>query len=910
MIQAKRKYKDEELDAHARGAQCDGCALRHVGHSFSRNDGTGRNGVLLLGEALGETEALKGLPFQGDAGFLLNKALQRAGLKREDFLITNVVRCHPPNNFLEGASYEAAATEQCDQYFRETLASHPQIKVVVAIGNVPMFKMLGEKGVKNWHGTIHWNAKYGVWVVPTLHPSFVLRTGHKELPTLVYDIGVALRVAKVGFTRSSVDYILYPTHELLEQFADRYEQQCARDTDTLLAADIETAYSRDHDEEDVLEKDGSWTITTISFSYAANTAITVPWRQDYLAAILRLLRGAGTKCWWNGNKFDLPRLRNAGAHIGGLNIDAMDAWHVLRPDLPRGLGYVSPFFTDIAPWKHLSKAEPEYYSCVDADTLLRIMLKIREHMRRDNIWQTFIDYWTRVEPVFAAMSEVGIGIDETKRLHIKENYEKIRDNTATLIQAHIGPELRPRRKAKDGGYHGIPRDVRAYIKEHNLDATAIDAGWRACGYTKFPFIAGTTRVATEAELHATGTEGGMDVEWRYDYSEPFNHNSPTQIIQYLEAKYGREAIPRNKKTGSPTTGAQELERLARKKNDPVLNLILDAANADGKITSFITPWTPDSDGRVHGVFTNTPATPRIASQGPNLQNFPIRSEEAAMMRQMIVPGDGWEYMWELDYKGIEAIIVGILAKDQDYVRLAYKSIHSFVASAAVGKPISLACSDADLDLALKEAKKISLATPVPGSNTTLYDAAKRTVHGSNYLEGARLLTLTFPDVFPTAKDAQRLQDLYFELFPKIHVWQQEVIDFADEHNYVMNPWGIKRWFWNVKRWAYSVRTKKWEQKLGDDAKKAIATNPQGSAGMIMRGALQSNAAAELLAERSLNITIHDSLVGRARDKKHLDLCLERGKAAMEYAIKELGNIVIPVEAKIGPSWGQMKEIKI
>lgn len=891
--------KNEKHFKYSRPDSCIGCPLHAIADGFARTDGSGKNGVLLLGEALGESEAIAGLPFKGDSGMMLNRILHRGGLKREDFLIANVINCRPPNNWLEDAPWEVGAIEHCHHFLEETLAKHPEIKVIVPMGNTALHKTLQASGVKNFHGTVSNIRLAGrnYFVVPTLHPSYVLRTGCKEFPTSLFDITRALKVARENEWNVSVcDYSLFPSVSDFERYIISYERELAADPAPILAADIETNYSSSLDEEEVLEKDGSWQIIRISFSYRTNTAITLPFTGAYIPMVMRLLGGKGVKCFWNGNKFDVPRLRAAGVPIEGLILDGMDAWHVLRPDLPKGLGYVSPFFTDIAPWKHLSNEQPEYYSAVDADVLLRIMLKIRAQMLKEGIWDTFIRYYAELEPRFLRMSEIGVGVDETIRRELEVHYEDIRDNTAALIQEIVPDEVKPRLKMKQGGFKGKPHDVRAFIKAH--PEVIDDEAWKALGYQQF-------------EYPATDGAGASSV-WRWDRLEAFNHNSADQIARYIEFKYGRSAVPRHKKTGNPTTEADQLERLARQKDDKVLNLILDAAGADGKITSFIKPWTPGPDGRIHPVFTNTPATQRIASQGPNCQNFPRRDAEAMLMRRMIIPGDGFKYFVSADYKSIEAILVGWYANDPDYMRLGYKGVHSYFAGLKLGLDLHLGMSDTELDAGLREAKKISQATLVPGSTMSVYDASKQTVHGGNYLEGAKLLHMTYPELYPTTKAAQEYLDFYYGLFPPLTVWQQQVIDQCYDTCYVMNAWRLRRWLWQAKRWAYSKRLDKWELVNGDDAKKAVATIPQGSAGLIMRGALMSPAAQELLDRGCLHMSIHDDLTARARDKKERDWVMGKLVEAMEYPIKEMDSIVIPVELKVSKengNWGDMEEIK-
>src|ERR1700744_2852497 len=96
-------------------ASCSGCPLALHGSDFTQPEGTGALGVMLVGEASGENEARDQLPFRpyARAGQILERTLRRLGLSRQQFPLTNVVRCRPRNNWLEGAPYEAEAIAHC-----------------------------------------------------------------------------------------------------------------------------------------------------------------------------------------------------------------------------------------------------------------------------------------------------------------------------------------------------------------------------------------------------------------------------------------------------------------------------------------------------------------------------------------------------------------------------------------------------------------------------------------------------------------------------------------------------------------------------------------------------------------------------------------------------------------------------
>ncbi len=859
-----------------------------MGASFARTSGTGRSGVLLLGEALGESEAIAGKPFQGAAGAALTSILHRGGWKKDDFLVANVVNCHPPNNALEGTEYEVGAIEHCRQYLEETLAAHPEIKVIVPMGNVPLHVCLGVKGFKNWHGSVTWHERWKRWIVPSLDLEQVRKKGLVEVPTVVFDIARALRVKQDGkFEREPIDYIEYPTEERMLAYVEEYEVALALDPEnTWLSVDIETPYSADIDEEEREDEDSSYTIIRASMAFAEGKAISFPWTGRYIEYAKRALASPGTKITWNGNKFDKPRLAANGCVINhGTWIDAMDAWHFLYSDLPRGLGYVAPFFTTLEPWKHLSGSREEFYSAQDAWAALGIAKGVKRELVKLGSWTAFLNDFVALEDVFNDLSSTGIGIDEDKRGELRAFYEDLRDNSTRLIQEEVPTECKP--WVKKDGYKGKPKEVREWLKA-NPNAND-DDGWHQFNYER------------------------IGESW--NRRDVFNPNSPPQILNYIRQRYGEGAVPTHKKTGKPTTGEEELERLARRKGDRVLELVVDASAAGTKLSNFINNWPVGRDGRVHPTFTNIPATFRLSSKNPNAQNFPSRDAEAKKMREMVVPGAGFEYLVESDFTGIEAILVGWYAKDEQYIRLAKRGVHDFLAAhmmARDGKfePVSLSLSDNDLTLALKEAKAIGSKLIMPGSAMCYRDGAKPTVHGSNYGMGPVLMYRNHPEVFGSEKEARILQRLYLDLFPSIERWQASVVDRAYYDSGVTNCFGYRRKLYNVKRWAFSNRTGKWELVWADDAKKAIATIPQGTAAGIIRRAMLTPAFGLLRAEGCAMIQIHDSLLCRARNLEHVAWVAAKLKEAMIWPIPEMGGLKMLTETKFGVSWGQMKKLEV
>ncbi len=129
-------------------------------------------GLMFVGEGPGREEDLKGEPFVGRSGQLLDRVLrQELGLGRDRVYIANVVKCRPPGN-RDPLPEEVAA---CRPYLDEQIALVAP-RVIVTLGNFATRLLLDTaEGIKQLRGRAY---PYGdAVVVPTFHPSFVLRSG-------------------------------------------------------------------------------------------------------------------------------------------------------------------------------------------------------------------------------------------------------------------------------------------------------------------------------------------------------------------------------------------------------------------------------------------------------------------------------------------------------------------------------------------------------------------------------------------------------------------------------------------------------------------------------------------------------------------------------------------------------------
>ncbi|MBP1632103.1 MAG: udgA [Acidobacteria bacterium] len=141
--------------------------------------------LMLVGEAPGYHEDQQGEPFVGPAGKLLDRLLADIGRKRSQVYIANVLKCRPPGN----RDPLQPEIDACSDYLRRQL-NLVDPKVVVTLGNFATRLLLKrDVGISRLRGQVYpwWNR----YLVPTLHPAAVLRSGDHLLEQIRADFALA-----------------------------------------------------------------------------------------------------------------------------------------------------------------------------------------------------------------------------------------------------------------------------------------------------------------------------------------------------------------------------------------------------------------------------------------------------------------------------------------------------------------------------------------------------------------------------------------------------------------------------------------------------------------------------------------------------------------------------------------------
>ncbi|HNF71957.1 MAG TPA: DNA polymerase I, partial [Chitinophagaceae bacterium] len=292
----------------------------------------------------------------------------------------------------------------------------------------------------------------------------------------------------------------------------------------------------------------------------------------------------------------------------------------------------------------------------------------------------------------------------------------------------------------------------------------------------------------------------------------FNLSSPKQLGEVLFEKLKLDPNAKKTKTGQYATGEDVLAKLAHE--HPVCNDILSFREYTklrntyvDALPQLINPKT----GRVHTTFGQTIAvTGRLASNNPNLQNIPIRTEQGREIRKAFLPRDENHVLLSADYSQIELRIVAAISGDPAMCEAfrQHKDIHTATAARVYRIPES--------EVTKEQRYK-----------------AKSVNFGIIYGQGAFGLAdnLGIP-----RSEAKEIIDNYKKEFEGIPRYMSDTIAFAREQGYVKTLMGRKRWLRDIGSKNFTIRA--------FAERNAINSPIQGSAADMIKLAM---------------IRIHDSL---------------------------------------------------
>lgn len=352
--------------------------------------------------------------------------------------------------------------------------------------------------------------------------------------------------------------------------------------------------------------------------------------------------------------------------------------------------------------------------------------------------------------------------------------------------------------------------------------------------------------------------------------EEFNISSPKQLGKILFEKLD---LPAKKKTKTGySTNAEVLEDLADK--HPIIEKIIYYRQLTKLYSTYVEGLKSviDTDSRIHSNFNQTVTTTgRLSSTEPNLQNIPIKYELGKEIRKVFIPDDKDSIILSADYSQIELRILAHISGDENLIS-AFKN---------------------HVDIHTKTASEV-FKVPVDEVTHIMRSRAKAVNFGIVYGIGDFSLA---KDLKISKKEAKMYIDTYFERYPDVKKYTEDIVKEAKDMGYVKTIMNRRRYISEINASNRIVEA------LGE--RLAMNTPIQGSAADVIKLAMVNvyKRLNESKLKSKLILQVHDELI--------LNVCKDEMDAVNTIVKDEMEKVMklsVPLEVDIntGDNWYDAK----
>jgi DNA polymerase I len=352
--------------------------------------------------------------------------------------------------------------------------------------------------------------------------------------------------------------------------------------------------------------------------------------------------------------------------------------------------------------------------------------------------------------------------------------------------------------------------------------------------------------------------------------EKFNPASPKQIQTIL---FDKHQLPVLKKTpkGDPSTSEEVLSELSREYELPRMILFhRGLAKLKNTYTDKLPLMISPKDQRIHTNYNQIGTiTGRLSSNDPNLQNIPVRNEEGRRIRQAFIAPKGYKII-SADYSQIELRIMAHLSQDKSllYAFSHDKDIHRVTASEILGKTESEVTSEER-----RRAKAVNFGL----------------IYGMSAFGLSKQINIA-------RKEAQFYIDRYFERYPGVQAYMDQIRQQAAEQGYVETLSGRRLYLPKIKSGSGIERR---------GAERAAINAPmQGTAADIIKTAMIK--VSEWIKSLPVGnvrmvMQVHDELVFEVKEE-----LVEQYKAQIKSIMENCYQLSIPlkVDVGVGNNWDE------
>lgn len=403
--------------------------------------------IMIVGEAPGKTELQQDKPFVGKAGRELDRLLKNAGIERSRCRVTNVIKEMPDkrSNFVSFGN-NVQTSDKYDKYEQMLYKEVQQVDcdVIIALGNVPLYALTRKQKITKRRGSVYDPDRFDKKVVPTVHPSYLLRI--KYVPRMaymkysaIYDLVKAKDIAEGNYEEPDRNLHLEPSFTEAMSFLNGI--------DSLTGVDIEVTNEE---------------VDCISFSPSKSESMCIPFlkdRKDYFTApqemeiwkkIAEIMESQEIKCVGHNLTFDCSfLLRKLGINSRNLE-DTMIAQATILPTFPKKLAYVASIYSKIPFWKDTGKRWEHQvdditfwrYNALDSLSCRQALPEMIEDLKLQNNYETYKAQRNLV-PALMYIGERGIKVDLDGMVeNYCENQERL-EGLQEELNEMAGRELNP-----------------------------------------------------------------------------------------------------------------------------------------------------------------------------------------------------------------------------------------------------------------------------------------------------------------------------------------------------------------------------------------------------------------------------------------------------------------------------------
>lgn len=378
------------------------------------------------------------------------------------------------------------------------------------------------------------------------------------------------------------------------------------------------------------------------------------------------------------------------------------------------------------------------------------------------------------------------------------------------------------------------------------------------------------------EYHATLSSLEEKI-WK-DAGMEFNINSPKQLGEILFDKLGLEAKNMKKTAGGArSTRESELEKL--RDLHPIIPNIFEYRELQKLLSTYIDAIPPllDSGDRLHAEFIPAGTTTgRMASQNPNLQNIPIKSDHGKKIRDAFIAESGF-LLGAFDYSQMELRIAAFLSGDEKLIGIFNREedVHTSVASFVFKVPQDKVTKDMR-----RQAKVINFGI----------------------MYGMGVLALK-QNLGSTREEAQNYLNQYFETFSGLAKYLDRIKSETAQKGFTETYFGRRRYFQGITSKIPYIRA--------GAERMAINAPIQGTEADVIKLAISE---VDRYIEKEglgndvfLTLQVHDELVYEMRESV-VERVAPQIQKIMESVIdpKDVSGVVLKASYAVGKNWGELK----